>query len=102
MEKVKKMLPSVQSAMSLTDMEILHIRQAGGELAEVIRKADRTMAMDFLLRLCEISRIKSWGTSYFRQYKQLYASATGRYMDRNDSREVLKVRVWESVYRRSC
>jgi hypothetical protein len=33
MEKVKKLLPSVQSAMSLTDMEILHIRQAGGELA---------------------------------------------------------------------
>jgi hypothetical protein len=51
------------------------------------------MAMDFLLHLCEAYRIKSWGTSweYFRQYKQLYASATGRYMDRNDSREVLKV-----------
>ncbi|RYP48545.1 hypothetical protein DL768_005584 [Monosporascus sp. mg162] len=36
--------------------------------------------------------IKSWGISweYFRQYKQLYASVTGRYMHRNDSREVLK------------
>ncbi|KAK3933883.1 FluG domain-containing protein [Diplogelasinospora grovesii] len=58
----------------------------------VIKRADRAMAMDFLLYLCEVYRIKSWGTSweYFRQYKQLYASVTGCYMDRNDSREVLK------------
>ena len=52
------------------------------------------MAMDFLDYLCQTYRIKSWGSSweYFRQYKQLYASANGRYMDRNDSKEVKKVR----------
>ncbi|KAK3943772.1 hypothetical protein QBC46DRAFT_253333, partial [Diplogelasinospora grovesii] len=63
-----------------------------GSWQVVIGKADRAMAMDFLLHLCEAYSIKSWGTSweYFRQYKQLYASVTGRYMDRNNSREVLK------------
>ncbi|CAK7221110.1 hypothetical protein SBRCBS47491_004416 [Sporothrix bragantina] len=41
--------------------------------------------MDFLHYLCETYKISLWGTSleYFRQYKQLYASATGRYKDRN-------------------
>jgi hypothetical protein len=60
--------------------------------------------MDFLLHLCEAYRIKSWGTSweYFRQYKQLYASVTGRYMDRNNSKEILKVRLLQaSANRRS-
>lgn len=63
-----------------------------GSWREVIEKADRAMAMDFLLHMCEAYKIGSWGTSweYFRQYKQLYASATGRYMDRTDSREILK------------
>ncbi|KAL2260202.1 hypothetical protein VTK26DRAFT_5876 [Humicola hyalothermophila] len=48
--------------------------------------------MDFLEYLCQTCRITSWGAlwEYFRQYKQLYASVTGRYMDRNDSKEVLK------------
>ena len=51
--------------------------------------------MVFLDYICETYRIKSWGTSwlYFRQYKQLYASVTGRLMDRNDSKEVKKVRL---------
>jgi hypothetical protein len=51
------------------------------------------MAMDFLDHICERYNIKSEGTSweYWRQYKQLYASVTGRYVDRNDSREILKV-----------
>jgi hypothetical protein len=50
------------------------------------------MAMDFLDDLCQRWKIQSEGTSweYWRQYKQLYASVTGRYVDRNDSREVLK------------
>ncbi|KAK3379568.1 hypothetical protein B0T24DRAFT_655313 [Lasiosphaeria ovina] len=52
-----------------------------GTWEEVIKRVDRAMAMDFLLHLYE---------EYFRQYKQLYASAIGRYMDRNNSREVLK------------
>lgn len=63
------------------------------------------MAMDFLLHMCETYKIKSWSTSweYFRQYKQLYASVTGRYMDRNDSREILKVRLFPApVHRRGC
>ncbi len=49
--------------------------------------------MVFLDYVCETYRITSWGTSwiYFRQYKQLYASVTGRLMDRNDSKEVKKV-----------
>jgi hypothetical protein len=53
------------------------------------------MSMDFLLHLCETYKIQSWGTSweYFRQYKQLYASVTGKLMDRNDSNEVKKVRL---------
>lgn len=50
--------------------------------------------MDFLDHLCEKYKITSWGTSweYFRQYKQLYARVVGQYMDRNDSKEVKKVR----------
>jgi hypothetical protein len=88
-EEVKKLLPSVQLAMSLTDMEILRIRSAKlvGSWQEVIEKANRAMAMDFLLHLCKTYRIESWSTSwqYFRQYKQSYASVTGRYMDRNES-----------------
>ncbi|KAK9770404.1 putative FluG domain-containing protein [Seiridium cardinale] len=55
------------------------------------------MVMDFLDHICEHEKILSEGTSweYWRQYKQLYASVTGRYMDRNDSREVLK---WHNTY----
>ena len=51
--------------------------------------------MDFLHHLCETYRIRSWGSSwqYFRQYKQLYNSATGHHMDTNDSKEVMKVRL---------
>lgn len=49
--------------------------------------------MNFLEYLCQTCRMDSWGSSwqYFRQYKQLYTSVTGRYMDRNDSKEVQKV-----------
>ncbi|OXV05933.1 hypothetical protein Egran_06299 [Elaphomyces granulatus] len=59
---------------------------------KAIEEADRAMSMDFLLHLCETYKIQSWGTSweYFRQYKQLYASVTGKLMDRNDSNEVKK------------
>ncbi|KAN0087003.1 hypothetical protein V8E54_000691 [Elaphomyces granulatus] len=60
---------------------------------KAIEEADRAMSMDFLLHLCETYKIQSWGTSweYFRQYKQLYASVTGKLIDRNDSNEVKKV-----------
>ena len=52
------------------------------------------MAMDFLEYLCQTCWIDLWGSSwqYFRQYKQLYTSVTGRHIDRNDSKEVRKVR----------
>lgn len=61
---------------------------------EVMRQADRAMAMDFLDRLCERWNIKSEGTSeeYYRLYKQLYASVNGRCVDVNDSKEVHQVR----------
>jgi len=60
----------------------------------VIEKADREVAMDFLHHICETSNIGSQGTSweYFRQFKQLYSSVTGRYMNTNDSKEIQKVR----------
>ena len=64
---------------------------------DVIKRLDRPMAMDFLAHLCERWKIGSRGTSweYWRQYKQLYSSVTGQYFDRNDNREVQKVRlVW--------
>ncbi|KAK4107064.1 hypothetical protein N656DRAFT_840631 [Canariomyces notabilis] len=63
-----------------------------GTWREVMQKANRAMAMDFLEYLCQTCRIVSWSASwqYFRQYKQLYASVTGRYMDTNDSKEVKK------------
>lgn len=60
--------------------------ERGDVWRDVIRNADRTEAMDFLKYLCQSCRITSWGTSweYFRQYKQLFASVNGHYMDRND------------------
>ncbi|KEY73695.1 hypothetical protein S7711_09571 [Stachybotrys chartarum IBT 7711] len=68
-----------------------------GHWKAVIEKADRAMAMDFLDHLCEVWTITSEGTSweYWRQYKQLYSSVTGRYVDRNDNREILK---WHDAY----
>lgn len=58
-----------------------------------MKEVDRTVSMSFLYWICDNYWIKSWGTSweYFRQFKQLYASVVGQYMDRNDSKEVLKV-----------
>ena len=58
-----------------------------------MKKVDRAVSISFLYWICDNYRIKSWGTSweYFRHFKQLYASVVGRYMDRNASKEVLKV-----------
>lgn len=66
---------------------------------KVMQEADRAIAMDFLHHLCESSNIKWEGISweYFRQYKQLYSSVTSQYMDRNDSREILKVYIYYLV-----
>ncbi|KAK3370950.1 FluG domain-containing protein [Lasiosphaeria ovina] len=57
-----------------------------------IETANKAMAMDFLDYLCDTYKITSSGTSweYFRQYKQLYSSVSGRYIDTNDSKEIHK------------
>ncbi|KAK6841024.1 hypothetical protein PG987_001884 [Apiospora arundinis] len=59
---------------------------------DLLEQADRTTAMDFLYHICDTYRISSWGTSweYYRQYKQLYTSFNGRYIDTNDNKETLK------------
>lgn len=50
--------------------------------------------MDFFLFVCGNYNVKSWGTShvYIRQFQQLYTTIAGRYVDRNDAKEVYKVR----------
>ena len=64
-----------------------------GEWKSTIESLGRETTMDFFLHVCETSKIESWGTSkvYIRQFQQLYTSVTGRYMDRNDSKELYKV-----------
>ena len=49
--------------------------------------------MDFFFHICETYNVKSSGTTkvYIRQFQQLYTYITGRYMDRNDAKEVYKV-----------
>lgn len=44
--------------------------------------------------MCERYKITSWGSAeeYIRQFQQLYTTVNGQYMDRNDSKEVYKVR----------
>jgi len=66
----------------------------------VIETADKAMAMDFLDYLCDTFKITSSGTSweYFRQYKQLYSSVSGRYMDTNDTKEIRKVSRYNAFF----
>ncbi|KAK2729319.1 FluG domain-containing protein [Colletotrichum kahawae] len=60
-----------------------------------LEKVTRETTQSFFLRVCEWSngKIKSWGTTevYIRQFQQLYTSVTGRYVDRNDSKELYNV-----------
>lgn len=65
-----------------------------GEWRQVIKRVDREMAMDFLLHLLESYNINTDGTSweYFRQFQQLHTVVTGSFMNRNDCKEVKKVR----------
>jgi len=58
------------------------------------------MAMDFLNYLCDTYKITSSDTSweYFRQYKQLYSSVSGRYMDTNDSKEIHKASRYNAFF----
>ncbi|EEY22890.1 conserved hypothetical protein [Verticillium alfalfae VaMs.102] len=50
------------------------------------------LTMDFFLFVCGNYNVKSWGTShvYIRQFQQLYTTIAGRYVDRNDAKEVYK------------
>lgn len=70
-----------------------------GPWKDVIMKADKVKVMDlkatvmdFLDYLCSTFKITSAGTSweYFRQFKLLYTSVTGKYMNTNDSKEIQK------------
>jgi hypothetical protein len=65
-----------------------------GEWKSTIERLTRETMQDFFLWICECHRIKSWGTSleYIRQFQQLYTTVTGRYPDRNDVKELYKVR----------
>lgn len=53
----------------------------------------RETMMDFFLFVGEISRLNSTGSSkeYIRQFSELHTSVTGRYVDRNDYKELYKV-----------
>ncbi|KAK1657061.1 FluG domain-containing protein [Colletotrichum godetiae] len=65
-----------------------------GEWQAALETVTRETMMSFFLRVSEwsIGKIKSWGTPqvYIRQFQQLYTNATGRYMDRNDVKELYK------------
>lgn len=69
------------------DMEV-------GDWKATIENLDRGTVQDFLLYVCERSKITSWGSGheYIRQFQQLYTTVNGQYMDRNDTKEVYKVR----------
>lgn len=66
-----------------------------GEWQAALKNVTRETMMSFFLRISEwsIGKIKSWGTTqvYIRQFQQLYTTVAGRYMDRNDAKELYKV-----------
>ena len=65
-----------------------------GDWKATIETLKRETTMDFFLYICEHYKIRSWGSTdeYFRQFQQLFTTVNGRYMDRNDAKEVYKVR----------
>ncbi|EXA31395.1 hypothetical protein FOVG_17296 [Fusarium oxysporum f. sp. pisi HDV247] len=69
-----------------------------GDWRATIRNLTRQTAQDFVLYMCERYSITSWGSveEYIRQFQQLYTTVNGRYLDRNDAKEVYK------YYRRVC
>ncbi|RYO79482.1 hypothetical protein DL762_008140 [Monosporascus cannonballus] len=68
-----------------TDMKV-------GDWEASIKNLKRETTQDFFLYVCERYKIKSWGSGeeYIRQFQQLYTTVNGRYMDRNDAKEVNK------------
>lgn len=65
-----------------------------GDWKVTISNITRSTMQDFFLWVCENYSISTWGTSkvYIRQFGQLYTTVTGRYPDRNDMKELYKVR----------
>lgn len=65
-----------------------------GDWKTILKKIDIATMEDLFLWVCEKHNIKSWGTSleYIRQFQQLYTTVTGQYIDRNDIKELYKVR----------
>ncbi|CRK29684.1 hypothetical protein BN1723_015696 [Verticillium longisporum] len=63
-----------------------------GDWRATIKDLTREVTMDFFPFVCGNYNVKSWGTShvYIRQFQQLYTTITGRYVDRNDAKEVYK------------
>ncbi|KAM0271864.1 hypothetical protein ACHAQH_008964 [Verticillium albo-atrum] len=63
-----------------------------GDWRATIKGLTRELTMDFFLFVCGNYNVNSWGTShvYIRQFQQLYTTITGRYVDRNDAKEVYK------------
>ncbi|KAH6876713.1 hypothetical protein B0T10DRAFT_520891 [Thelonectria olida] len=63
-----------------------------GDWKATIENLKRETTQDFFLFICEKYNISSWSTGkvYIRQFQQLYTTLNGRYMDRNDSKEVYK------------
>jgi hypothetical protein len=53
----------------------------------------RETLMDFFFFVGETSKIESWGSSkgYIRRFSELYTTVTGRYVDRNDFKDLYKV-----------
>lgn len=64
-----------------------------GDWRATIFNLRRATTMDFFFFVCEKYNVRSWGSleEYIRQFQQLYTTTTGRYMDRNDTKEVYKV-----------
>jgi len=64
-----------------------------GTWLEEIKKVDKALAGEFLYFYIDKSNLGRRGASweYFRQFKQLYACATGSYMNVNHTKEVKKV-----------
>ncbi|KAI0120736.1 hypothetical protein BJ170DRAFT_704700 [Xylariales sp. AK1849] len=56
------------------------------------KRVSRETMMDFFLFTCENYKIKSRGSSeeYIRQFAQLHTTVTGRYIDRNNMKELYK------------
>ncbi|KAK0367771.1 FluG domain-containing protein [Colletotrichum limetticola] len=63
-----------------------------GGWREALDSLTRETTMSFFLYVGERSNLRSSGSSrvYIRQFQQLYTTATGHYMDRNDVKEVYK------------